>query len=164
MDAFITTDLTTDGLEAAARNVLGMLLEPADDFLATATDEGTVLTAAISIVGDHPAALLIHCTATFGETLAGAMFGMSRDELTSAEVNDAVGELSNMVGGSVKAMLEGSWQLGLPMVSDSGDAISVPGGEPWCEAYVDALGHPISLRFYVSESSDNHHLVGKDMA
>jgi len=163
MDAFTTTDLTAEGLEAAARNVLAMLLEPAEDFLATATDSGPVLTAAISVVGDHPAALLIHCTAQFGSTLAGAMFGMGPDELSSAEVNDAVGELSNMIGGSVKAMLEGSWQLGLPMVSDSGDAISVPGGEPWCEAYVDALGHPISLRFYVSESSDSN-LVGKDMS
>lgn len=163
MDMFSATDLSAEGLEAAARNVLAMLLDPSADGAATGAEEEEILTAFISIVGDHPSALVIHCTMDFGNVLAGAMFGMSADELSPAEVNDALGELANMVGGSVKAMLDGSWQLGLPMVSRDGDGITVPGAEPWCEAYVDALGHPISLRFYVSEASDNHHFAGKDM-
>jgi chemotaxis protein CheX len=164
MDAFSNSDLSADGLEAAARNVLAMLLEPSEDNAASGPESGDVLTAIISIVGDHPAALTINCTAEFGNVLAAAMFGMTPDELTAAEVQDAVGELANMIGGSVKAMLDGSWQLGLPMVSsDAGEGIAMPGAAPWCEAFVDALGHPISLQFYVSDPSDTHHFAGKDM-
>lgn len=146
-----TSTVTIDGLEAATGNVLAMLLEGSEDWATRAT--GAELTAAISIVGEHPAALLITCSQEFAFVLASAMFGMDVAELSTDEVNDAVGELANMVGGSVKAMLDGSWQLGLPTVSSCTDTgLSVPGGVPWCEAAVDFLGHVVGLRFYAAEA------------
>jgi chemotaxis protein CheX len=159
----ITTNCTVcpDGLAAATGNVLSMLLEGCEDW---AQDAGSdAVTAAIAIVGDHPAALLITCSQEFASVLASAMFGMDVADLADDEISDALGELANMVGGSVKAMLEGSWQLGLPTVSPgTGTGLVVPGGVPWCETQVDYLGHLVDLTFYAAEAHDNSAGFGKD--
>ena len=60
---------------------------------------------------------------------AAAMFGASAESLSAADVTDALGEIANMTGGNVKALLPGPSQLSLPSVV-TGDDFSVisPGG------------------------------------
>lgn len=153
-----TCTVGTDGLEAATSNVLAMLLEGSEDWAQNVPGDDDALTAAIAIVGEHPAALLITCSHEFACVLASAMFGMDVSELAVDEINDALGELANMVGGSVKSMLDGSWQLGLPTVSAATDAgLVVPGGVPWCETQVEYLGHLVDLRFYAAEAHGSDH-------
>ena len=55
------------------------------------------------------------------------MFGSAPDVVTDAEVVDALGELTNMIGGNVKSLLPAPSQLSLPMVSDSVWPTTVPG-------------------------------------
>jgi hypothetical protein len=52
--------------------------------------------------------------------IANAMLGLGpEDELDQPDVHDAVGEVLNVVGGSVKGALVGTWALGLPGVSET---------------------------------------------
>lgn len=46
-----------------------------------------------------------------------AMFDMPAAEVTAADVHDAAGEITNMIGGNVKAILPGEHRLGLPSVT-----------------------------------------------
>ncbi len=48
--------------------------------------------------------------------IASNMFDMSEDELTEAEIRDALGEIVNMVGGNLKGIVEGESSLSLPCV------------------------------------------------
>lgn len=51
-------------------------------------------------------ALYLHLSAPFAQTMAGAMLGLSPAELSGeAEVNDAVGEVANMLTGGLKSWL-----------------------------------------------------------
>ena len=57
------------------------------------------------------------------------MFGMEPDEVSADEVADAVGELTNMVGGNIKSLLPEPSLLSLPTVSRGAPVrVRVPGG------------------------------------
>ena len=45
-------------------------------------------------------------------------FAMSEEELSEAEIRDAVGEIVNMVGGNLKGIVEGDSALSLPCVGE----------------------------------------------
>ena len=47
-----------------------------------------------------------------------AMFGMEDDELTDADITDAVGELVNVMGGNIKGLVAGPSHLTLPEVTE----------------------------------------------
>ena len=68
----------------------------------------------LSIVGDHEAELTIRCGERFARRLAAVMFDAEPDDLDDADVGDAVGELTNMTGGAVKAYFPGVCTLGIP--------------------------------------------------
>jgi len=62
------------------------------------------------------------------------------DELEAEDVDDALGELANVVGGNVKAALPGPSTLGLPQV---GEAPGVRNPEDVCRLEVLWRGQPL---------------------
>ncbi|MEP3482630.1 MAG: chemotaxis protein CheX [Fuerstiella sp.] len=56
--------------------------------------------------------------------IASTMFKESPDALTEEDVRDAVGEITNMVGGNLKGLGDGDSKLTLPNVSRVGDDAS----------------------------------------
>jgi chemotaxis protein CheX len=75
------------------------------------------LTGCIQITGAWRGALTATCGQTLGRNIAAAMLGMSVDEVSDDDVNDALGEVVNMLGGNVKALLPPPCQLSLPSVT-----------------------------------------------
>lgn len=79
-----------------------------------------------------------------------AMFGASPEALTEADLRDALGEITNMVGGNVKALLPGPSRLSLPhVVTDAYFSIIAPGGELLRE--VAFQSHASQIRVQVIE-------------
>ena len=74
--------------------------------------------AQIELRGDWNGRLVLTCDSDVAAQIAGAMLGSGPEEVLPPEdVNDAVGEVLNVVGGSVKGALSGVSALGLPGVS-----------------------------------------------
>lgn len=66
----------------------------------------TLVVASVGFVGDVNGVVYIHVAAPFARLLAGRMLGMAGEEFDGDEmINDAMGELSNMVVGAVKSRL-----------------------------------------------------------
>src|SRR4051812_23190559 len=61
----------------------------------------------VHITGPWAGSVVVECPAPFGRLVAASMFGSEPDEVTEDELVDVVGELANMTGGNVKALLEG---------------------------------------------------------
>jgi CheY-specific phosphatase CheX len=59
---------------------------------------------------------MVRCPLTLAYVLTTAMF-QGDEEATLVEVRDALGELTNMVAGNVKALLPGPSTLSLPTVA-----------------------------------------------
>ena len=79
--------------------------------------EGSVLTGIVNLDGDWQGAVTLRCPVPLAEELTRALFG----ESTEAEVRDLVGELTNQLGGNIKAMLPGAESLSLPVVAAGAD-------------------------------------------
>lgn len=106
-------------------SVLGLDAEPAP---ATVRVEEPRLTGFVHIQGDWEGTVTVDCSLTLATTAAAAMFGMEPEELAKAEIDDALGEITNMTGGGIKSMLPGSCKLSLPTVIEgTGFTINVPG-------------------------------------
>lgn len=58
----------------------------------------------IGLAGTHKGVLAIHLPHKVAKAITGNFLGMEVDEI-NADVEDAVGELANMLGGSVKSIL-----------------------------------------------------------
>ena len=74
----------------------------------------------ITFKGDINGCLGIRCSKSCGENIAKNMLGMDPDEqISSEQTYDAIGEITNMVMGSVKVRIEpqtGSIQVSIPSV------------------------------------------------
>ena len=84
--------------------------------------------AAIELRGDWNGRLVLTCAAGVAAEIAGAMVGTTADELDVEDVHDALGEVVNVVGGSVKGALGGELALGLPDVRPYTGAPTSDGG------------------------------------
>jgi chemotaxis protein CheX len=82
----------------------------------------------VHISGSWEGSVVLECPETFGRLVAGSMFGSSPETLSDDELVDVIGELANMTGGNVKALLGGDVALSLPTVVRGADfRVVVPG-------------------------------------
>lgn len=74
----------------------------------------------IGLAGDFTGCVSMHCTAVQAREFTARLIGMEASEVTADEdVRDAVGEIVNMIAGSVKTVLaqEGTCEIALPTVA-----------------------------------------------
>jgi chemotaxis protein CheX len=103
----------------------GRSIRPADDELAAGADDLTV--GSVAVTGAWRGHVLLACPAQLARTAASAMFDVPAEELTDDEVADALGELTNMIGGNVKSLLPGPGRLSMPEVTvGSSDVVRMP--------------------------------------
>jgi chemotaxis protein CheX len=75
-----------------------------------------VLTAAVHFVGSWKGALRIECTPDQTFEYTKRLLGVERPTEVNEDVCDAFGELANMIGGNLKAVLPPVVQLSMPSV------------------------------------------------
>jgi chemotaxis protein CheX len=81
----------------------------------------------VDIVGPAHYRALVVTARTTADRLARALLQMADDEDVSLEdVQDALGEVANVVGGNLKGMLPEGSSLTLPVVDVTGPAVSRP--------------------------------------
>lgn len=76
------------------------------------------ITGVIGLAGTHKGVLAMHFPKPVAMAITGSFLGMDVDEINE-DVEDAVGELANMLGGSVKSILSAKGRdidLSLPSV------------------------------------------------
>ena len=94
-------------------SMFGLQLTASDD----APAAGPTLTGIVHIDGTWQGVVTLRCAVELAEDLTRRLFG----ECTDPEVRDLLGELTNQLGGNIKAMLPGAATLSLPVVASGGD-------------------------------------------
>lgn len=85
-----------------------------------AADPGQ-LTGTIQITGAFRGAVILSVPRPVAAAAAATMFALEPSAISEDEERDAIGELTNMIGGHVKSMVPGPSQLAIPTV--------IPGAE-----------------------------------
>jgi chemotaxis protein CheX len=94
-----------------------------------ALDGGDIAVGRVAVTGGWEGCVLLACATRLARTAAAAMFDRPAETLTDDEVADALGELTNMVGGNLKSLLPGPSRLSMPAVTVGASASGpVPGG------------------------------------
>jgi chemotaxis protein CheX len=103
-------------LDEITRTIWGTLFEQTIERTDNASIgvESTV-TSIVHIEGAWQGAVILRCPQALGLTLTAEML-MSQSVPTSDEIGDAIGELTNMVAGNLKALLPGPSSISLPAV------------------------------------------------
>jgi chemotaxis protein CheX len=105
------------------------------------------MTGCVQITGAWEGAVTVHCSAELAKALTAAMFMVDPQDTTPEEISDALGELANMVGGNVKALLPEPCRISLPTVADGMDyRLSVPGTRPVTAITWTCAGEPLMVR------------------
>lgn len=104
--------------------MLSMEIEPCE-VNDTALVDGGRIVGAVSFAGDVTGNVSVQVTQSFGEVITANMLGIDIEEIEDdEEVNDAVGELSNMIGGNLKSRFCDSGfpcELSIPSVTTGSD-------------------------------------------
>lgn len=74
------------------------------------------ITGCIQITGTWYGAVLLECPEALARQLTSIMFAMDDEEPGDQDIQDAFGELTNMVGGNIKALMPEPCALSLPTV------------------------------------------------
>ena len=90
--------------------------------------EGRTMTGCVHVTGEWQGSIFLECGVDAAQGAAEAMFGADPGTLSPDEVSDALGELTNMVGGNIKSLLPGPSALSIPSVAEGLEyTVRVPG-------------------------------------
>lgn len=90
----------------------------------------------VTISGTWHGSVTLGCSVPLARRAAATMFGKSPGDAEPDEIRDALGELTNMVGGNFKTLLKGDCRLSVPKVLDTvpyGEVVPAPIEHLWFE-------------------------------
>jgi chemotaxis protein CheX len=114
------------------------------------------LSGCVHFTGAWEGAVTIECSAEFARQAAATMFGVEPGAASVSDTRDAIGELANMTGGNVKALLPEPCRLSLPTVVDGADVTTrMTGGELVTSVAFECQGSPLVVRLLKKRGSTN---------
>ncbi len=123
--------IITSATEEIFATMIFLDLSSGPPFTKGKDDLGCYVTAMIGLSGDFNAMLGVHCPASVGMAIGGAMLGMELNEVDD-DTKDALGEITNMLAGGLKeafAEKEVSLHLAIPTtISGNSYKLSAPSG------------------------------------
>lgn len=114
---------TSDDIYWIAQNVLDTMVQvqstpdeprPIDDVLGH-------VTGCIQISGTWKGAVVLQTTQGFARSAASHMLRIDDQEVTAEDIQDAMAEITNMIGGNIKSQVPGPSFLSLPTVTTGND-------------------------------------------
>ena len=109
----IARELTPRTVEVWS-SMLGLCLE--EDASPAASKGHRRWSGCIALSGEWRGAVTVSCVDPMARIITGAMFGMEPEAASEAEIQDAIGEMANILGGQTKQVLGDKAILGLPVV------------------------------------------------
>ncbi len=123
----VETVVTEDDLAEMVEQVWASYLDPegVSPLIPTGDDkQATEVHSTVSITGTWHGHLVYASSMLAARKAAAAFLAMEMDEVGQEDVSDVLGELANIVGGNVKAMLPAGCFLSLPTVVLAPDTAS----------------------------------------
>jgi chemotaxis protein CheX len=124
---------------------LGLDVQPGDPQAA----HGMVswLTGSVRIAGPWRGAVVLACSVPLAQRAAAIMFGVAPQAVTVEQTQDAVSELTNIIGGNIKPLLAPGAYLSTPVVGD-GDPMTVPAGRPLVQMAFESEAQPFQIAVF----------------
>jgi chemotaxis protein CheX len=123
------------------RVVLGLTVQP----MSGAGGSGErFLLGKVAVTGAWNGAVWLSCSPTLARRAAAIMFEVEPTQATEVQIRDALGELTNIAGGNLKALFPGPCSLSVPTVIERPED-DVPEGRLLARVAFDCQGEPLSV-------------------
>lgn len=124
--------VSTHDITSIAQDVwssfLQMELEPHPLGAESPPLDGRTMTGTVHVSGAWQGSVFVQVPCDLAQACAEAMFAADPGSLTADEVCDALGELTNMVGGNIKSLLPAPSKLSIPSVAEGESyTVRIPG-------------------------------------
>lgn len=110
------------------KSTLGLDVEPIQSEFKASQGGDRTLIGCVHITGAWEGTVAILCPMALAQKCASIMFNISEEAASHEEIQDSLGELANITGGNLKALLPETCYLSLPTVAFT-EAIRIPGSE-----------------------------------
>lgn len=142
-----------DIVDSIFAGTLGIPVSPTHTSPIRALDE-SVFSGVVQISGAWQGAVAVRVTQGLAREAAVAMMSIPVDSLALADIQDTVGELANMTGGNIKALLPEPCFLGLPVVATGADLrMRLPGSRVRFECAFARLGQYATITLLERETA-----------
>lgn len=113
------------------------------------------VTATIQISGEWQGIIALKIERHLARQLAVKMFSMEEGQVADEEINDAVSEMVNIIGGNLKSLLPQPNQLSLPIVDMKGTSIHFPFTKQLAQSVFDCAGKLFEITIHQMVVEDN---------
>jgi chemotaxis protein CheX len=124
----------SDQVYETVKNIWSMLLDMeitrSDQAISSlrSTANGATITSCIQLTGAWEGSILLFCTRQLAQKMAAVMFDVPQEEISSEDIEDAMGELGNITAGNLKLLFPDRCDISLPTVADGDDyRFMIPG-------------------------------------
>ena len=133
--------------------MLGLDLQVSDPPVPLASTEYIHWSGCIALSGQWRGAVTVSYPEPLARLATSAMFAMEAAEVTDAEIQDATGEIANLIGGQTKQVLGDACFLGLPVVikGDHFEA-TVPHSHTVVTLHFCCENHPVDVAIVGADS------------
>lgn len=88
------------------------------------------LAGCVQITGEWQGTVTLYAPKQLGKKVAGSMYAMDESEMDDQQVQDVMGEITNMIAGNIKSLLPTPCSISLPSVAVTDYDLHHPGSEP----------------------------------
>ncbi len=139
----LSSDDVAQIMQEVWSSMLGLDIEPTEH-APLGTEQA--IAGSVGVTGATDCLISMEMGQDGGRRFAAIMFGLEDAECSDDDIADAIGELTNMVGGNIKSLLPEPSTLSLPVVAQGkSPTLRVPGGKSLLEASFVAGGLPLNL-------------------
>jgi CheY-specific phosphatase CheX len=120
---------------------------------------GPVVVGIINVSGAWEGSVVLHLDEKLAGEVARRMLTLGDASPTLLDLQDAIGELSNMTGGNIKALAGGECHLSLPtVIQGSSFTLRFPGMKTVNRLGFRVEGLPYTINVLAPEPGERHHL------
>jgi chemotaxis protein CheX len=146
-------EVTEEDLYLSMANIwlstLGLEMHRTDQAIPLKHEGEQFATGCLHILGEWEGALIIDCSSALAREAAGRMLGMEPAEVPDQDLQDAVGELTNIVAGNIKSDFPLKCRLSFPVVTEGSDyTIRVPNSRLFCEVFLVCNDQPVHVALF----------------
>ena len=125
--------------------LLGLEVQPSPLPYEASTD---TVTGSVQITGKWNGAILLSLPASLVNTLTETLFALEPGKASIEDKKDAVGELINMIGGNIKALLPEPSVLSVPLLALEGHKLYFPSTKMVTHCPFECQGKTFALSLY----------------
>ena len=157
--------ITNEEIICITQNVLGTMLElaPLPEDHPSQERGSAAFTGCIQISGQWQGAVVLQGTPALGRLFAARFFELAEEEVTEADLCDAIAELTNMIGGNIKGQVPGPSYLSIPSVTTGCDFdFHLPGSTVIAEVPATCAGEVLIIRLCEGDQTAIQNLTKLD--